>query len=43
MSAWARREIEKHAEYIYNQREWTKYPEAIAANAAIGSGPVEAA
>lgn len=43
VSPWARREIEKHAEYIYNQREWTKYPEAIEAAAAIGSGPVEAA
>lgn len=43
VSSWARREIEKHAEYIYNQREWTRYPEAIEANAAIGSGIVEAA
>jgi hypothetical protein len=43
VSSWARREIEKHAEYIYNQREWMKYPQAVAANAAIGSGPVEAA
>lgn len=43
VSAWARREIEKNAEYIYNQREWMKYPEAVEAKAAIGSGPVEAA
>lgn len=43
VAPWARREIEKHAEYIYNQREWMKYPAAVQANAAIGSGPVEAA
>ncbi|MFK7986672.1 MAG: hypothetical protein AB8I08_11660 [Sandaracinaceae bacterium] len=43
VSAWARREVEKHAEYIYNQREWMKYPKAVAAKAALGSGPVEAA
>jgi hypothetical protein len=43
VAAWARREIEKHAEYIFNQRHWTKYPEAVEANAALGSGPVEAA
>lgn len=43
VSSWAQGEIEKHAEYIYNQRAWTKYPEAIEAKAAIGSGPVEAA
>jgi hypothetical protein len=43
VSPWARREIEKHAEYIYNQREWMKYPQAVQANAALGSGPVEAA
>jgi hypothetical protein len=43
VSPWARREVEKHAEYIYNQREWMKYPQAVAAKAAIGSGPVEAA
>jgi hypothetical protein len=43
VSPWAKREIEKHAEYIYNQRAWMKYPQAVAANAAIGSGPVEAA
>lgn len=40
---WARKEIEKHAEYIYNQREWMKYPEAVEAKASIGSGIVEAA
>ncbi len=40
---WARREIEKHAEYIYNQPEWMKYPQAVEANAEFGSGPVEAA
>jgi len=38
-----RREVEKHAEYIYNQREWMKYPQAVEAKAALGSGPVEAA
>jgi hypothetical protein len=43
VSPWARKEIEKHAEYIYNQREWMKYPQAVEANAALGSGPVEAA
>lgn len=43
VSSSARREIEKHAEYIYNQREWMKYPQAVAAKAALGSGPVEAA
>ena len=43
VSLWARREIEKHAEYIYNQREWTKYPQAVEAKASIGSGVVEAA
>jgi len=43
VAPWAATEIEKHAEYIYNQREWLKYPQAVAANAAIGSGPVEAA
>lgn len=43
VSPWAKREIDKHAEYIYNQRPWMKYPRAVAANAAIGSGPVEAA
>ncbi|MCB9629694.1 MAG: hypothetical protein H6725_20180 [Sandaracinaceae bacterium] len=43
VSPWAKREVEKHAEYIYNQRPWMKYPQAVAANAAIGSGPVEAA
>jgi hypothetical protein len=43
VSAWARREVEKHAEYIYNQREWMKYPQAVEANAALGSGVVEAA
>lgn len=43
VSPWARREIEKHAEYIYNQREWMKYPQAVEAKAALGSGPVEAA
>ena len=39
----ARCEITKHAEYIYNQREWMKYPEAVEAKAALGSGIVEAA
>lgn len=39
----ARREVAKHAEYIFNQREWMKYPAAVAAKAALGSGPVEAA
>lgn len=43
VSRWARREIEKHAEYIYNQRQWMKYPKAVEAKAALGSGPVEAA
>ncbi len=43
VSPWARTEIEKHAEYIYNQREWMKYPEAVEAKAALGSGAVEAA
>jgi hypothetical protein len=43
VSAWSRREIEKHAEYIYNQREWMRYPKAVEANAALGSGPVESA
>ncbi len=43
VSPWARSEIEKHAEYIYNQREWMKYPQAVEAKAALGSGPVEAA
>lgn len=42
VSSWARREVEKHAEYIYRQREFTKYPDAIAAGQAIGSGVVEA-
>lgn len=42
VSTWARREIEKHAEYIYNQREWMKYPKAVETNAALGSGVVEA-
>ncbi|MEO0322619.1 MAG: hypothetical protein AAF447_06660 [Myxococcota bacterium] len=43
LSPWARREVEKHAEHIYNQRQWMKYPHPIEARAAIGSGPVEAA
>ena len=43
VSRWARREIEKHAEYIYNQRAWMKYPLAVEAKAALGSGAVEAA
>ncbi len=43
VSPSARREIEKHAEYIYNQREWMKYPQAVEAKAALGSGTVEAA
>lgn len=43
VSSWARTEIEKHAEYIYNQREWMKYPKAVEARAALGSGVVEAA
>jgi hypothetical protein len=43
LSPWTRREVEKHAEYIYNQRAWMKYPQAVEAKAAIGSGPVEAA
>lgn len=43
VSAWSRREIERHAEYIYNQRQWMRYPKAVEANAALGSGPVEAA
>ncbi len=43
VSHGARREIEKHAEYIYNQREWMKYPQAVEAKAALGSGAVEAA
>ena len=43
LSPRARREVEKHAEYIYNQRPWMKFPQAIEAKAAIGSGPVEAA
>lgn len=43
VSAWARSEIEKHAEYFFNQREWMKYPKAVEAKAALGSGPVEAA
>ena len=43
VSPWARSEIEKHAEYIYNQREWMKYPQAVEAKAALGSGSVEAA
>jgi len=43
VSHWARTEIEKHAEYIYNQRQWMKYPQAAEANAALGSGVVEAA
>jgi len=43
VAPWAAAEIDKHAEYIYNQRQWLKYPQAVAANAAIGSGPVEAA
>lgn len=42
VAPWAAAEIEKHAEYIHNQRKWLKYPQAVAANAAIGSGPVEA-
>ena len=43
VSPWACGEIEKHAEYIYNQRAWMKYPQAVEAKAALGSGPVEAA
>jgi hypothetical protein len=43
LSRWARGEVERHAEYIYNQRPWMKYPEAVEANAALGSGVVEAA
>ena len=42
VARWARREIEKHAEYIYNQRPWMKSPQAIEAKAALGSGVVEA-
>lgn len=43
LTAWAKREVEKHAEYIYNQRPWTKYPQAVEAKVSIGSGRVEAA
>ena len=43
LSSWAKREVEKHAEYIYNQRQWMKYPQAREANVSIGSGRVEAA
>lgn len=43
VAAWARREIEKHAEYIYNQRVWMNYPDAVDAKAALGTGAVEAA
>lgn len=43
VASWAKREIEKHAEYIYNQREWMKYPAAVEAKVSIGSGRVEAA
>lgn len=43
LSPWAKREVEKHAEYIYNQRPWMKYPQAIEDHVAIGSGRVEAA
>lgn len=42
LSRWAKREVERHAGYIYNQRSWTKYPKALQQAAAIGSGPVEA-
>ncbi len=40
---WARRQVERHAEYIYRQRAWMNYPQALRAKAALGSGPVEAA
>jgi len=43
VASWARREVEKHAEYIYNQREFMQYPTALLENAALGSGAVEAA
>jgi hypothetical protein len=43
LSQWAKGEVEKHAEYIFNQREWMKYPQAVEANTSIGSGRVEAA
>lgn len=39
----ARREIEKHAEYIYRNRAFMDYPRAAAEGAALGSGIVEAA
>ncbi len=43
LSESAKREVEKHAEYIFNQREWMKYPQAVEASVSIGSGRVEAA
>ncbi len=43
LSPRAKKEVEKHAEYIFNQRPWTKYPQAVDANVPIGSGRVEAA
>lgn len=43
LARWAKSEVERHAEYIYNQRPWMKYPQAVEANVAIGSGRVEAA
>ncbi len=43
VGAWARREIEKHTEYFFNQRDFMDYPDAVNDNAAIGSGVVEAA
>lgn len=43
LGAWAKREVEKHREYFYNQREFMDYPDAMNDNAAIGSGLVEAA
>lgn len=43
LSPRAKKEVEKDAEYIFNQRPWTKYPQGVDANVPIGSGRVEAA
>jgi hypothetical protein len=43
LAPYDRREVDKHAEYLFNQAPFLRYPKAVNDNAAIGSGVVEAA
>ncbi|MGB0680495.1 MAG: hypothetical protein ACPGUV_12605, partial [Polyangiales bacterium] len=41
--SYARREVDKHVEYIHRQGAFLDYPKALAERASLGSGRVEAA